>query len=77
MDLPPAAWGQVAVGILTGSRQPELLITTAGAGLVAFDGHVFRQILPKQDEARNITAVLPLASGRLLMGTAKAEAANL
>jgi len=71
MDLPAAALGQMAVGMLTGSHQPELLVATAGAGIVAFDGRVFRQILPKQDEARNVTAVLPLASGRLLMGTAK------
>jgi ligand-binding sensor domain-containing protein len=71
IDLPAAALGQLTVGMLTGSRQPELLFATAGAGVVAFDGRAFRQILPKQDEARNVTALLPMANGRLLIGTAK------
>jgi hypothetical protein len=71
MELPAAPLSQLVVGMLTGSQQPELLIATAGAGVLAFDGHVFRQILANQDEARNVTALLPLASGRLLIGTAK------
>jgi hypothetical protein len=71
MDLPAAPLGRMAVGLLTDSRQPELLIATLGQGVMAFDGHLFRQILPKQEEARMVTAVLPLASGRLLIGTAK------
>ncbi len=71
IDLPAAPLGQMAVGMLTNSRQPELLIATLGAGVVAFDGSVFRQIEAKEDEARAVTAVLPLASGRLLIGTEK------
>jgi hypothetical protein len=71
IDLPAAPLGQMSVGILTDSRQPELLIATLGQGVMAFDGHLFRQILAEQDEARTVTAVLPLASGRLLIGTAK------
>lgn len=71
MELPSAALGQMAVGTLTDSRQPELLIATSGQGVMAFDGHLFRQILARQDEARTVTAVLPLSSGRLLIGTAK------
>jgi ligand-binding sensor domain-containing protein len=71
MDLPAAPLGQMAVGILTDSHQPELLIATLGQGVMAFNGHLFRQILAQQDEARTVTAVLPLASGRLLIGTAK------
>jgi len=31
---------------------------TTGAGVLAFDGRVFRQILANQDEARNVTALL-------------------
>jgi hypothetical protein len=31
MDLPAAPLGQMAVGMLTGSRQPELLIATLAA----------------------------------------------
>jgi ligand-binding sensor domain-containing protein len=38
--------------------------------LIAFDGRGFRQILPADPVARKITALLPLATGRLLIGTA-------
>jgi ligand-binding sensor domain-containing protein len=59
-----------------------LLIATAGAGVLAFDGAHFRQILARSGQnadghtsaahsANTITALLPLASGRLLLGTAK------
>jgi ligand-binding sensor domain-containing protein len=61
----------MAIGTLADARQPELLIATAGEGVLAFDGQRFRQIRPAQAEARLVTAVLPLASGRLLLGTAK------
>jgi ligand-binding sensor domain-containing protein len=71
IDLPAAPLGQIVVGMLTNSRQPELLIATLGAGVVAFDGSVFRQIAGKDEDARDVTAVLPLASGRLLIGTEK------
>jgi ligand-binding sensor domain-containing protein len=71
IDLPPAPLGQTAVGTLTDSRVPELLIATDGEGVLAFDGQRFRQIRPAQAEARKVTAVLPLSSGRLLWGTAK------
>jgi hypothetical protein len=71
IDLPAAPLGQMAVGMPNGSRQPELLIATLGEGVLAFDGRGFRQIRAGQDEARAVTALLPLASGRLLIGTAK------
>ena len=71
MELPAAPLGQMAVGMVAGARHPELLIATMGAGVLAFDGQVFRQILGKSEESRAVTALLPLASGRLLMGTAK------
>jgi ligand-binding sensor domain-containing protein len=71
MDLPAAPLGQMAVGMPNGARQPELLIATLGKGFLTFDGQSFRQIRARQDEARAVTCVLPLASGRLLMGTAK------
>lgn len=72
IDLPAAPLRQMAVGLLTGSQKPELLIATSGAGVLAFDGRLFRQILASREEARDVTALLPLASGRLLIGTAKA-----
>ncbi len=71
IDLPTAPLGQAAVGMVSGSRQPELLIATSGEGVLAFDGRQFRQIRASQPEARTVTALLPLASGRLLIGTAK------
>ncbi|MGA3010430.1 MAG: hypothetical protein ABSD72_09225 [Terracidiphilus sp.] len=71
IDLPAAPLGQMAVGMLTDSRRPELLIATLGEGVLAFDGQTFRQIRARQDEARAVTALQPLGSGRLLMGTAK------
>jgi ligand-binding sensor domain-containing protein len=71
IDLPAAPLGQMAVGMLADAHQPELLIATLGEGIVAFDGHLFRQIASTNADARVITSLLPLASGRLLIGTAK------
>lgn len=71
MELPTAALGKMAAGMVAGAQRPELLIATAGAGVLAFDGANFRQIVSKTEEARTVTALLPLASGRLLLGTAK------
>jgi ligand-binding sensor domain-containing protein len=58
------------VGAVAGSNGPELWLATDGAGLLAFDGRGFRQILPADPVARKITALLPLDTGRLLLGTA-------
>ncbi|MCL2659730.1 MAG: hypothetical protein FWD64_04340, partial [Acidobacteriaceae bacterium] len=71
LDLPAAPLGRMIVGTLSDNREPELLIATAGEGVLAFNGQRFRQILPGDVDARNITALLPLASGRLLLGSAK------
>lgn len=71
IDLPPAPLAQMAVGTLIDSRTPELLIATEGEGVLAFDGQRFRQIRPQDAEARKVTALLPLSSGRLLWGAAK------
>lgn len=53
------------------SRAPELVIATADAGVLIFNGTQFRQMLPELREARTITTVLPVASGHLLIGTQK------
>ena len=71
IDLPAAPLGQMAVGILSDAQRPELLIATLGAGIVCFDGHLFRQIIGTNADVRAVTALLPLGSGRLLIGTAK------
>ncbi len=46
-----------------------LLLTTAGAGLLSFDGNRVRQILPADAHSRNFSAVLGLGSGKVLVGT--------
>jgi ligand-binding sensor domain-containing protein len=70
-ELPPAPLTRLASAVLTGSRQPELVIATDGAGVLAFNGAGFRQILPDDPELRHVTAILATASGHLLIGTAK------
>ena len=70
-ELPPAPLTRLTTAVLTGSRRPELVIATDGAGVLAFDGAGFRQILPEERELRHVTAVLATASGHLLIGTAK------
>jgi ligand-binding sensor domain-containing protein len=47
------------------------LVATAGGGVLAFNGRTFRQIRPLETELRSVTAIVPLASGRLLIGTRK------
>jgi len=59
----------MSVGIAAGSSGPELFIATRGEGLLAFDGVRFRQIVPDDAGLRNITSVLVLGSGRVLLGT--------
>jgi len=78
-ELPTAPLVTVAAGTLSDGNRPELLIATSGEGVLAYDGTHFRQIFavtsrapgdPDAD-ANTITAILPLSSGRLLLGTAK------
>src|SRR5712691_390430 len=64
MELPSAPVTALAVGLAGDSRAPELWIATAGQGLVAFDGHGFRQIRPEDAKHRKVTALLPLSTGR-------------
>src|SRR5579863_5988896 len=70
-ELPASALVAMARGLLNDSRKQELIIATEKDGLVAFDGHAFRQIFPQDADARGITSILPLASGHLLFGTKK------
>ena len=70
-ELPPSPLLRIAPAILADSRQPELAIATADAGVIAFDGSRFRQIFPQADDLRSITSILPLPSGHLLIGTSK------
>src|SRR5271163_2120134 len=70
-ELPASPLVRMAVGVLPESHEPELIVATAREGVLAFDGSAFRQIFPANAEAREITAILPTASGRLLLGTEK------
>jgi hypothetical protein len=76
LDLPTALLGAMAVGRLRGASEPELMIATRGEGVLVFSGNgasdgagSFRQIRPKDAAARDVTALLPLPTGELLIGT--------
>ncbi len=70
-DLPASRLIGLAPAVLADSREPELVLATARDGILAFNGQAFRQIYPANPEARAINAILPVASGHLLIGTQK------
>jgi ligand-binding sensor domain-containing protein len=70
-ELPSSPLVALTPGILADSREPELLVATAQEGVLAFNGRSFRQIYLQTAEARDITSILPVASGHLLIGTKK------
>jgi ligand-binding sensor domain-containing protein len=77
-DLPAAPLGQLVVARLRGASEPELIIATDGQGVLLFagSGHAdgsgsFRQLITQDADARNVTALLPLPAGDLLIGTRK------
>ena len=72
--LPVAPIVAVATGRLRGTNEAQVLMATAGEGLLllqpAEHGRLLlRQLLPDSVEARDVTALLPLVSGDLLLGT--------
>ena len=70
-ELPGSPLVALAPAVLADSHEPELIVATAGDGILAFNGRSYRQILPAQSDALAITAILPVASGHLLIGTKK------
>src|SRR5579862_6923595 len=70
-ELPGSPLIALSPAVLADATQPELILATAGAGLLAFNGRDFRQILPSDAKARDITCILPVPSGHLLFGTKK------
>lgn len=70
-ELPSTPLLRMSTALLQDAKGPELLMVTAGEGVLAFNGSDFRQILPAYADARSITSILPLGSGQLLMGTRK------
>lgn len=69
IELPASPVTALAVGLAGDSRSPELWAGTLRDGLVAFDRHSFRQILPEDPKLAKITAILPVSTGRILLGT--------
>jgi len=59
----------VSMTTAPGHNGLELFIATRGAGVLAFDGSRFRQILPANPSLRNVIALLGLPTGRLVLGT--------
>jgi ligand-binding sensor domain-containing protein len=70
-ELPGSPLVALASTVLADSREPELIVATANDGVLAFNGRTFRQILPSSADARTVTAILPVPSGHLLIGTKK------
>lgn len=70
-DLPGTPLVAMATGVLADSHAPELIVATAGEGILAFDGRNFRRIFPASSDALAVNAILPTASGHLLIGTSK------
>jgi ligand-binding sensor domain-containing protein len=75
IDLPPAPIVALATGRLRGDAAPSVFAATQGEGLLLLstDGSArMNQLLPETAQARDITAVLPLGSGDILLGTRRA-----
>ena len=71
LELPASPLVGLATGISPDSGKPALFISTRGEGLLTFDGDGFRQVRPEEAAYRKLTTVLPLATGRILLGTEK------
>ncbi len=71
VELPGSPLIGLAQAVLADASEPELILATANHGLLAFNGRSFRQIIMIGTEARALTAILPTASGHLLVGTKK------
>lgn len=70
-ELPSSPIVAISPAALADTREPELVIATAGDGLLGFNGAGFRQIYPQDADSRAITSILPVAAGHLLLGTKK------
>jgi len=73
-ELPAAPIHYIAVGRVAGTGQPQLLLATGGAGLFLLEHGssatpTIHQLLPAATDARDLTALLPLATGDVLLGT--------
>jgi ligand-binding sensor domain-containing protein len=74
IELPVAPITALLAARIRGASEPQLLAATAGAGLLILQPNphaapTIHQLLPAEAEARDLTAILPLATGDLLLGT--------
>ena len=74
LELPVAPITQLATATLRGGSDPQLLAATAGAGLLLLSldpsgTPTLQQLLPASPELRDLTRILPLPTGDLLLGT--------
>ena len=73
-ELPSALIVAVATGRLRGATDTQVLLATSGAGLFLLDPNptgapTLHQLLPDAPEARDLTTLLPMPAGDLLLGT--------
>ena len=71
LELPAAPLVGMSVGRAADAAQAELYVATRGGGVLAFGELSSRQIRPEANSLRQLTAVLPLPTGRILLGTEK------
>ncbi len=69
-DLPASPL--VGLAVRRGIPQAELWVATDGAGTLIWDSHTFRQFMPQTTKLRKETAMLPLSTGKVLLGTRNA-----
>jgi ligand-binding sensor domain-containing protein len=70
-DLPPAEPTRMATGLARGRQGSVLYIVTSGEGLLIHDPKrkSYTQVRAEERRFRDLTAVLPLATGQVLLGT--------
>lgn len=72
-DLPASPITALAIGRAGGSSEPQLLAATAGAGLLSISaaGDIVH-MLPADPRLADLTALLPLGTGGVILGTQRA-----
>jgi len=68
-ELPSSPLVGLVRAVLADSQEEELLAVTADAGLVAYNGRGFRQIIPADANYRKLTSAVAGSNGHLLLGT--------
>ncbi len=74
VELPVSPIVAICVGRLRGATEPQVLLATAGAGVLILTpsrlgAGAIQQLKPATDEAADVAALQVLASGELLLGT--------